>query len=158
MPARSSGGRTMTSTSKIERRNWWWRRHKTLSGSEEIDFGVFGYPCHIRWNRRFDRRGDGERGFLSVGCDTKRSMFGILFQHYSEGYEFDAHVDGVTTNHAITLVLRKPEAGGEFFVEGPVRRFFRDRIFVFDGGKHPHGVTRIDKGSRAVLMFQRGRW
>lgn len=125
---------------------------------QEIDFGVFGYPCHIRWSRRFDQRGDGERGFISMGVDTRKAMFGILFQHYSEGYDFDSHTDGVASNRAVTLVLRKPKRGGEFFCDGPVRRWLGGRILAFDGGQHAHGVTRIEKGSRTVLMFQRGRW
>ncbi len=119
---------------------------------------IRGMPVRLMWTPRFDKRGDGTRAVVSLGWETKQSHFGILFQHYREGFDFDAHTDGVETNKAISILLHRAQEGGEFYIDGPERVWLGGRIRYFDGGKHSHGVTKITKGSRTVLMLQRGRW
>ena len=110
----------------------------------------------IFWSSCFDKRGGGTRLVFDVAFDIKKFHYSVMFQHYREGYDFDNHTDGVAENKVISILLHKPREGGKFFTQGPQRSWLRERIWYFDGGRYHHGVTKIIKGSRTVLMLQKG--
>lgn len=118
---------------------------------------LFGTCIDAKWTRN-DKSYGSTRAYFTVGFERNGVDYSVLFQHYREGFDFKAHTDGVKSNRALTLVLNKPKRGGEFFVNGPCRRWLGGRVIAFDGGKHEHGVTRIEQGTRTVLMFQRGQY
>jgi hypothetical protein len=118
---------------------------------------VFGYPLRLMWSPRYDER-EATRMVFNISLETKGTIWSVLWQHYRNGYVFDTHTDGVRSNKVISVLLNKPAKGGEFYVDGPNKSYFGKRISVFDGGKHQHGVTKIENGSRTVLMFQKGVW
>ena len=97
--------------------------------------------------------------FLCYLYVLKKHTYSILLQHYREGYDFDVHTDGIVENLVLSFILRTPKEGGEFFLdEGPFKSWLNGRILFFDGGRYHHGVTKITKRSRTVLMFQKGTY
>jgi predicted 2-oxoglutarate/Fe(II)-dependent dioxygenase YbiX len=132
-----------------------WKRTTTWFGGQLVNLTIGKFPIeiHYHWN---DVRQQMSRAFVSVGWDRDGTHYGVLFQHYREGYEFEEHTDGPKSNKVLTFLLHHPKRGGEFFGKD-VRRWLGGRVLAFDGAL-PHGVTRIERGSRTVLMFQRGRW
>lgn len=132
-----------------------WKREPTWFGGQLITLTIAKFPIeiHYHWN---DARQSMSRAFISVGWNRGNHHYGVLFQHYREGYDFEEHTDGPQSNKVLTLVLNKPRRGGEFYGQN-VRRWLRGRVLSFDGAL-PHGVTRIERGSRSVLMFQHGCW
>lgn len=139
-------------------RRWGYYRPKISGRREDIELILAGYRARIAWDPCFDKRGSGTRAILTASIDIGAYHYGIMFQHYREGFEFDDHTDGVPENKIITILLRKPKEGGEFSVAGPLKTWLFGRIWAFDGGRHHHSVSKITKGSRTVLMLQRGCW
>jgi hypothetical protein len=131
------------------------QHEKTWSKSDLVTVWLFGQQFELRWHWR-DTVRTNSRAYVSLGWDRGGDHYGVLFQHYRQGFCFDAHTDGPASNHVLTLVLHRPKVGGEFFGKD-VRRWFGGRVLAFDGAEE-HGVTRIERGSRSVLMFQHGRW
>ena len=136
-------------------RPWAYYSYKT-GLQRTIELRVANIPVRIMWTPRFDKRGEGTRAVLSASFDTSKFHYGLLLQHYRQGYDFDEHFDGVKENIVISFLLHRSKEGGEFFIHGPQKSWFSGRVKMFDGGKYLHGVTKILKGSRTVLMLQRG--
>ena len=148
--------RKRAAAAQIKRR-WGYRIIRLTRKRGDIELLLAGRRAHIRWDSYFDRRGGGTRGVFSAGIDIRKHHYSILLQHYREGYDFDAHTDGISENKVLSILLRRPKAGGEFYIQGPQKSWLGGRIRLFDGGRYSHGVTRIIRGSRTILMIQRGR-
>lgn len=139
-------------------KNWAYRFTKT-GNSREIELILARRRARIMYTPSFDRRGTGSRAVFTASIDLGKYHYSAMFQHYREGYELDSHTDGVAENKVITILLKRPREGGDFYVDdGSMQSYLGGRIVTFDGGRHEHGVTKITKGSRTILMLQRGRW
>jgi hypothetical protein len=116
-------------------------------------------PLHIVFAKEFGPSGAGTWGrwVLSLGWTTKRSTYAMMLQRYAEGFELPPHTDGPDFNPVLLFELRRPRAGGVFSVAGPARSWLGGRVWRFDGGLDKHGFTKIEKGERVTLLFQRGR-
>ena len=72
---------------------------------------------------------------------------------YQSGTSIPGHVDPVETgseHHRVNIVIRHPEAGGDFICAGATRYF--NRIFYFRPDLMRHEVTPC-QGTRLVLSF-----
>lgn len=128
-----------------------WTVEQTWMGSKLAVLKLFGKAFEFHWHGN-DKRRQGSRAFLSIGWEKGNDHYGVLLQHYREGFDFAKHTDGPKSNKCITLLLHKPKKGGEFFCEGPVR-VWAGRVIAFNGADK-HGVSKVERGSRTILMFQ----
>jgi hypothetical protein len=93
----------------------------------------------------------GRRFYVVVGY----GLVSAQVQVQRPGFVLPPHTDGPDHNHAVSIVLRKPDAG-ELRFFGPHQRLARGRVAAFDGGQVDHYVTKIEgRRSRVVLLLQR---
>ncbi len=140
-----------------------WLRWKRGEGRRyqrfDYDAGDDGWPAltvlymHVRGKETgFERRA------WSLGWNARTTHYSILLQRY-EAMEFPLHTDldpkRGEHNNALIVVLRRARRGGEFMVNGPHQRWLGGRVWRLDAGQVEHGFSRIERGSRWSLMFQR---
>ena len=118
---------------------------------------LFGHPVHLNF-ASINEVKRGRRNYGSISVEVKGGLRSVLYQHYHQGYTFDRHTDLKGSNRVVWVLLQKAQEGGDLYVDGPCRHYFAGRVKTFDGGRSPHGVTKLVKGSRRVLMFQHGSY
>jgi hypothetical protein len=132
-----------------------WQRERFGKLSRGYKFKLFGVRIGFATYPIFQRQvGGALRRVIQGGLRTRSRDLSVLYQRYSPGYELHKHIDGPQDNHVLSILLKRPQAGGEFQIEGPHRRFFRDRVMLFNGGRNIHGVTKVEGTHRSILMFQ----
>ncbi|AXQ68860.1 hypothetical protein HOU00_gp265 [Caulobacter phage CcrPW] len=117
-----------------------------------------GNPMRIVYSRNFGPSLNGETRFtLVLGIDTKLFSYSLMINRYSERYVLNPHTDGIDHNEILLLELIRARAGGVFSAGAGARSWLKGRIWRLDGGQVEHGFTKIEKGSRLTLIFQRGQ-
>jgi hypothetical protein len=92
---------------------------------------------------------DGLRTYVTAGI----GRFSAQLQLQRIGFALPRHLDGPEHNHAVSVVLRAPGAGGLKCL-GPHRRWLGGRVQAFDGGQVWHRVTQIEGRARLALILQ----
>ena len=72
----------------------------------------------------------------------------------NKGAYFKPHYDNyhIDVSETFTFLLKEPEAGGKFILDGRSMRIDKNNTVIFNGGKYLHGVTKIKKGTRKSLI------
>lgn len=80
------------------------------------------------------------------------AAFDSYLMRYPEGSEIPPHTDPVTAgkHYRLNIILKSSRAGGEFVCATPL--FATKRIKLFSPDACEHSVTRIEGGSRYVLL------
>lgn len=104
-------------------------------------------------------------GYRATGYEKMRIASGtwpvpwdLILLRMNEGVELPPHRDVVRGKFAIgpqmriNILLKAAKKGGEFFCEGPHKRWF-NRIFLFRADTNTHGVTKVDEGTRVIAVL-----
>ena len=78
----------------------------------------------------------------------------LHLNYMNKGAYFKPHYDNyhIDVSETFTFLLKEPEAGGKFILDGRSMRIDKNNAVIFNGGKYLHGVTKIKKGTRKSLI------
>jgi len=104
----------------------------------------------FRW--QLGRQGTGYDKMLLLTARWPLPFDSYLIR-YPEGSEIPPHTDPVQKgrHYRLNVVLKSPEAGGEFVCASPIHASRRIKFFRPDACEH--SVTRVVGGSRYVLSL-----
>lgn len=114
-----------------------------------------GWGLRLLYHPRFGTQ-DGQRWVIGAGWTFKACYRGVMLQVYGRGFELHPHTDGPDENRVWLVELRRARAGGVFSCAGG-RSWLNGRVWRFDGGRQEHGFSRIERGARVTLLYQRGQ-
>jgi len=104
----------------------------------------------LRW-----RSGRQETGYekLLLLANSFVLPFDCYLLRYRKGAEIPEHTDPVTDkkHYRLNVVLKHARDGGEFVCSDPI--FERSRIKIFRPDQSPHGVSRVNDGTRYVFSL-----
>lgn len=145
-------------TNVIKETNWQyfkrsWRSYKRY-GEFFYEFPIAGKIGEIRYNRFFDGKTIPSRWILSLGIGDSVYKRAILLQYYRTGFQLKCHTDCDGHNNIVWFLLKKSKKGGDLYVDGKVKTNLFGRMKRFDGATTPHGVTKLEEGTRLSLIFQ----
>lgn len=87
----------------------------------------------------------------------KKNIVSIHFTEYNEESETTEHRDS-NSSHTCLFLLNSSSKGGDLKIDNQIIDFKEEGSWVvFDGGKLLHGVTKIEKGFRKVLVVWYGK-
>jgi len=78
----------------------------------------------------------------------------LHLNYMNKGAYFKPHYDNyhIDVSETFTFLLKEPEAGGKFILDGRSMRIDKNNAVIFNCGKYLHGVTKIKKGTRKSLI------
>ncbi len=86
--------------------------------------------------------------------NSKRFKFDVYLLKYPEGSYIPPHIDSAIIpfheHHRVNIVLKKPELGGQFFLDGELQD---GRFHKFRPDQVEHEVTTIHRGTRYVISI-----
>ena len=95
------------------------------------------------WRWRPGRQ-DGKYEKLLLAT-SKWLKFDCYLLWFHQGCEVPPHRDPVKPgyrHHRLNITLKMPFRGGEVYVNGPCRQWFKKRIMLFRPDVHRHGMTK----------------
>lgn len=113
---------------------------------------VFSDFYRHAWRWRSGRQGSGYDKMLLLTARWPLP-FDCYLIRYPHGSAIPPHVDpvGKGRHYRLNLILKSPQAGGEFVCAAPL--FSSRRIKLFRPDLCEHSVTRVEGGSRYVLSI-----
>lgn len=104
----------------------------------------------FRWQR--GRQGSGYDKMLLLTAPWPLPFDSYLIR-YPEGSSIPPHTDPVQRgrHYRLNVILKSPQAGGEFVCDKPL--FATERIKLFRPDQCEHSVTEVKGGSRYVLSI-----
>jgi hypothetical protein len=102
----------------------------------------------FRWQA--GRQGSGYDKMLLLAASWPLRFDSYLIR-YPEGSEIPPHTDPVQAgkHYRLNIILKSPQAGGEFMCAAPI--FASKRIKLFRPDRCEHSVSRVIGGSRYVF-------
>lgn len=117
-----------------------------------------GNPFFLVYSPNFGPSLNGESRFVvSLGFYTKRALYSLMINRYSQGYELNQHTDGVERNDLLLLEVWRAKRGGVFSAGDGSRSWLGGRLWRLDAGAIEHGFSKIEEGSRLTVILQRGQ-
>ena len=145
-------------TNLVKETNWQyfkrvWRSYKRY-GEFFYEFPIAGQTGEIRYNSHFDGKTIPSRWILSLAVGKNGYKRALQIQYYRTGFQLNCHLDCDGHNNIVWFLLKKAKKGGELYVDGPVKTNLFGRMKRFDGARTPHGVTKVEDGTRLIVIFQ----